>query len=69
MDRTGQRGRPRVRLQIEQADPEILAMAEALDAVPKRGRPGLVVDTEPKRYLLAKNDLSGFFEILAGNSR
>lgn len=35
VDRTGQRGRPRVRLQIEQADPEILTMAEALDAVPK----------------------------------
>jgi hypothetical protein len=35
VDRTGQRGRPRVWLQIEQADPGILTMAEALDAVPK----------------------------------
>jgi transposase len=35
VDRTGQRGRPRVRQQIEQADPKILTMAEALDAVPK----------------------------------
>jgi hypothetical protein len=35
VDRKGQRGRPRVRLQLEQADPEILALAEALDAVPK----------------------------------
>ncbi len=34
MDRTGQRGRPRVRLQIEQTEPERLSLAEAPNALP-----------------------------------
>ena len=35
IDRTGQRGRPRVRWQVEETEPERLALAEALHALPK----------------------------------
>ena len=35
IDRTGQRGRPRVRWQVEETEPERLALAEALQALPK----------------------------------
>ena len=35
IDRTGNRGRPRVRWQMEETDPERLALAEALNALPK----------------------------------
>jgi len=35
IDRTGNRGRPRVRWQMEETGPERLALAEALNALPK----------------------------------
>ncbi len=35
VERTGERGRPRVRWQLEQADAEILRLAQAVDGVPK----------------------------------
>ena len=35
IDRTGKRGRPRVRWQVEETEPERLALAEALHALPK----------------------------------
>jgi len=35
IDRTGNRGRPRVRWQVEETDPERLKLAEALNALPK----------------------------------
>ena len=35
IDQTGKRGRPRVRWQVEETEPERLALAEALNALPK----------------------------------
>lgn len=35
VERTGERGRPRVRWQMEHADPEILRLAQAVDGAPK----------------------------------
>lgn len=35
IDRTGQRGRPRVRLQLEETEPERFALAKALNALPE----------------------------------
>ena len=34
IDMTGRKGRPRVRLQLEEADAELLSLAESLCAVP-----------------------------------